>query len=385
MNIDKLENKEKIAIIVVGYNRIKSIKRLLGSLVKANYSTKDIPLVISIDCSGVEELYKYVRDFEWPYGEKYLNIQNVRLGLKNHIFQCGDLTKHFKAVILLEDDLYVSPYFYNYVVATVDKYGNDNKIAGIALYKNEINGYIGLPFHPINNGADVFALQETCTWGQCWTAEMWNNFRSWLKDNEDAYMQVDMWDTIKNWSKAWSKYYNAYIVSTNRYFIFPYISLTTNFSDAGVHGKTNNTIVQVNLLNGEKKYELPNFCSLIKYDIYFNNKELYKYVGLNEDELCVDLYGTNINYSRKRYLLTPLQLPYKSIHDYALNLRPHDLNIMLNISGNEIHLYDTLCPTGNKREFKIPIKCLNYHFNINRKFAVRILIDQIKNLLKQIF
>ena len=72
-----LQNKEKVAIICVGYNRIKSMKRLLGSLLKAVYPSKDT------------ELYEYVKEFEWPFGRKYVNIQEKRLGLKDHIYQCG--------------------------------------------------------------------------------------------------------------------------------------------------------------------------------------------------------------------------------------------------------------------------------------------------------
>ena len=111
MEIEIPSSKEKIAIVVVGYNRLNSIKRLLQSLLDANYSHHDIPLVISIDCSGDEELYNFVIDFRWPFGDKYVNIQKERLGLKSHIFQCGDLTKLFKAVVLLEDDLYASHSF----------------------------------------------------------------------------------------------------------------------------------------------------------------------------------------------------------------------------------------------------------------------------------
>ena len=106
------ENKEKIAIVAVGYNRKKSLERLLSSLEVAYYQHEDIPLVISIDASGDEEVYALAREYNWTHGEKYVNIQQERLGLKNHIYQCGDLTKYFKAIILLEDDLYVSPYFY---------------------------------------------------------------------------------------------------------------------------------------------------------------------------------------------------------------------------------------------------------------------------------
>ena len=124
-----LSNKSKVAIVCVGYNRIKSMKRLLGALRSAKYPSNDVPLVISVDCSGDTELYNYVKDFEWPYGQKYVNIQEERLGLKNHIYQCGDLTEYFKAIILLEDDLFVSPYFYSYVLKTLEKYGDDNRIA----------------------------------------------------------------------------------------------------------------------------------------------------------------------------------------------------------------------------------------------------------------
>ena len=108
IGIDKPSNKNKLAIVVVGYNRILSISRWLFSIQNAYYETEDIPLVISIDCSGDSALYKYVNDFEWKHGTKYVFIQPEKLGLKKHICWCGDLTRYFRGIILLEDDLYVS-------------------------------------------------------------------------------------------------------------------------------------------------------------------------------------------------------------------------------------------------------------------------------------
>ena len=169
MSMELSVQKDKVAIVVVGYNRIKSLSRLLDSLLKAEYPYKNIPLVISIDASGEQSLYEYVKNFTWPYGEKYVNIQKERLGLKNHIYKCGDLTKFFKAIVLLEDDLYVSPYFYEYVLWAVENYGCDPKIAEISLYKNESNGYVGLPFHQQEKGHDVFLMQDVSTWGDCFT------------------------------------------------------------------------------------------------------------------------------------------------------------------------------------------------------------------------
>lgn len=100
-------NKEKIAIVVVGYNRLYPIQRLLKSLEAANYRESDIPLVLSIDCGGNDDLNSYVNGYKWPFGEKYVIVHEKRLGLKQHIFSCGDLTKYFKGIILLEDDIYM--------------------------------------------------------------------------------------------------------------------------------------------------------------------------------------------------------------------------------------------------------------------------------------
>ena len=100
---------DKIAVVVVGYNRSDSMRRILGSLAKADYKEKDIPLVISIDHSGREEVEQVAREFQWNYGPKEVICHKERLGLRKHIISCGDLTRRYGAVMILEDDLYVSP------------------------------------------------------------------------------------------------------------------------------------------------------------------------------------------------------------------------------------------------------------------------------------
>ena len=171
----KAEDLSHNAIVVVGYNRIASIKRLLSSLTIACYDD-EVPLVISIDRSGNEELYAYVNNFSWKHGNKYVIIQEERRGLKEHIYRCGDLSQYFKSITILEDDLFVSPYFYQYVKQTVEKYGDNPNVAGISLYRNEFNGFNSLPLYFLNIGHDVFAYQSTSTWGETFTYDMWIPF-----------------------------------------------------------------------------------------------------------------------------------------------------------------------------------------------------------------
>ena len=118
-----------IALVVVGYNRPKSMRRILDSLNRAQYDYTEIPLVISIDNSGDDSVRKEAESFQWKHGEKRLICHKERMGLRKHIISCGDLTEEYGAVMILEDDLYVSPDYYNYAVKALEKYG-DHPIPG---------------------------------------------------------------------------------------------------------------------------------------------------------------------------------------------------------------------------------------------------------------
>ena len=105
----------KPAIVVVAYNRDKALKRLLNSLESADYSGfSDITLVISIDKSDSTEVIETAEAFSWEQGEKRVITHPERLGLKKHILGLGDLTAEFGSIIMLEDDLFVSPLLYHY-------------------------------------------------------------------------------------------------------------------------------------------------------------------------------------------------------------------------------------------------------------------------------
>ena len=100
-------NKINPAIIVVAYNRPKSLFRLLQSIKNASYKTKNIPLIISIDSKNSilnEEVVSIAENFIWEYGEKQIVRNQASLGLKKHILLCGDFTKVYNSVIILEDD-----------------------------------------------------------------------------------------------------------------------------------------------------------------------------------------------------------------------------------------------------------------------------------------
>lgn len=375
-------DRDRNAIVVVGYNRVTSISRLLSSLNTAYYE-HEVPLVISIDCSRMKKLYDFVEDFKWKHGNKYVIIQEKRLGLKDHIFFCGGLSQYFKSVTILEDDLFVSPFFYHYVEKAVEIYGQDSRVAGISLYKNELNGFAGLPASYLNNGNDVFAFQSTSTWGETFTYSMWSGFRKWLDSWDENFDEIDMLQAIKDWDRAWSKYYEAYLVAYNIFFIYPVISVSTNFSDAGVHvrnGKCNNTW-QTELLLGVKNWQMGDVDNLVKYDTYFNLMG-WK-VGLGDGNVGFDLYGNRENIGQFRYLVSVRQLPYKIVKRYGIRLRPIENNLFFNVDGDGIYVYDMTTPCNNQyvetpQYFLMEYYLRNMNVRYLRHYLQQKVIDRLK-------
>ena len=375
-NINDPHNKERIAIVAVGYNRRTSLTRLLDSLNNALYDTDDIPLVISIDASGDQKLYDFVESFEWRHGVKYVNIQQERLGLKAHILQCGDLTKFFKAIALFEDDLWVSPYYYNYLKEAVERYGNNKDVCEISLYRNESLGSLGFYFDVLHDGSDCFLWQDISTWGECWTEQMWKGFREWISIHDEEYInKTNIPEKVKKWSRAWSRYYIAYCVDTHKYVVFPHESLTTNFNDAGGEHGGGSNVVQVNVQYGKREYQMREFNSLVRYDIYSNCELLYEWLPENvRGQVCLDLYGSRINYGGKRYVLSMKNLPYSRIRTWGLAMRPIELNVLYGVVGEGVSLYDTSITAkgdGNYNREVVPYMLRGFNPRLLLKYVIR--------------
>lgn len=386
MNIIKVpeSEKDKIAIVVVGYNRIIPLKRLLNSLLRAKYGQDSVPLYISIDCSHDEDLYEYVQCFQWPFGHKYVAIQDERLGLKNHILQCGDLTEQFKAIILLEDDVFVGEYFYDYVTHVVEAYEGDNRIGGFALYTHELAG-TGTPVSYLNDGSDTFLRQDVVSWGECWTKNQWMLFRAWLNGFDDSdFNRIDMPEQTKKFKHSWTKYYAAYLVDTNRYFVIPYHSYTTCFCDAGEHFNMLTMAGQVSLTGVKNTYIFKPFDEMTRYDIYWVNESIYEWIGLNKQDLCVDWYGMNQNIKKCRYLLTPAIYPHEIVRRFGLYLKPIELNVKYNIEGEGLFVYDLKGESQLARWKSIPSAFVKYSISgHSRDIILNYLLMSIKIRLKK--
>ena len=378
-----------MAIVIVAFNREKSLDRLLKSISSASYIATDIPLIISIDKSENDRVYKLAEEFQWNFGEKKIIQQENNLGLREHILKCGDLTSKYENIILLEDDLFVAPNFFDFAIQASDFYKNDSNIAGISLYKHHWQVESLREFTPLKTQFDNFFMTYASSWGQVWSKNKWSEFKSWYLQNnanELLFTEDNTPKYLQNWpSTSWLKYHIKFCIDMNKYFVYPYESLTTNFGDQGTHSTFNDPTYQVPLsFERRKKYNFASISDGIKYDSFFENKELYKYLSLAENDLTVDIYGNKKINEQKRYLLTIVEYDYFKVKEFVLALRPVELNIINGIDGVGIKLYDTEIQYKNKKNKNLKGILLKYYYKkVFIKEYINILyyrvLEKIKN------
>jgi len=337
-------NDSMTAIVVVAYNRPKSLSRILISLQNANYPGKSVPLIISIDRGEHNlDVLEIAENFNWSNGQKKVVYQEKNLGLRAHILQCGNYCESYGSVIILEDDLYVSTNFYYFTRSALEFSANKEYIGGISLYNHEFNVHVKENFKALDDGYDNWYFQFASSWGQAWSKKQWEGFKKWY-DNDPQIDQCEMIpQNVRSWSsKSWLKYYTAYLILKDKFFLYPRCSLTTNFSDVGTHVGTNSTAFQVPLQQGPlRNYLFSNLKdSLSVYDAFFEHLLSYRWLGTPKEDTTADLYGYKSNITT-RFLITTKILNFKILKTYGCLLKPHDLNLLSDISGKDIFLYDT--------------------------------------------
>ena len=351
----------KIAVVIIAYNRIDSIKRLINSLLNAKYNDK-VNLIISIDKSNTDVVEKYAEVVSWPFGIKKVISHESNLGLRKHVLSIGEHLEEYDSLIVLEDDIIVSPYYFLYAKSAIEQYFDCDDIAGISLYNFSVNYQNHLPFYPLKNEYDVYLMQCAQSWGQIWMKNQWYAFKRWYEKNNGEFSpQPHLPSKICNWPKSsWLKYHTKYCIENNKYFVYPYQAYSSNCGDAGTHASFSNITYQTCFNVGE--WMLPKFPMIdvaIKYDAFFENQSLSDLLEIDERNLCIDLYGTKNNVGRKRYWLTTKVLGYQIVRSFGLTYKPIELNVIYKSKGAEIFLYDTFKSVKNEN---LPLARKKYNY-----------------------
>ena len=337
------------AIVIPAYNRPHALKRLLTSLAAAEFpSDLKVPLIISVDSEheGPNHSVRTVAEaFHWKHGPKEIVLHKEHMGLLQNFYYCGGLTDTYGSVIFLEDDSFVSPAFYQYAVEALAYFEEDPCVAGISLYRYAFNGFTHQPFEPLAEASDVFFIQVSSIMGQAWSSGQWKEFEKWRVANESREAKPDsilhdLW--LKFPADDHFPILTRYLVSANRYYVFPRLSLTTGFGDAGTHFMKRTSYFQVPLQQSPMSFRFQKMDS--SNSVYDSFMEILPVCikrlapDFRSLDFDVDLNATkDRRHIRAEHVITtrPCTNPLKS---FALAMKPPEANLIFSTRGEGINL-----------------------------------------------
>ena len=125
----------------------------------------------------------------------------------------------------------------------------------------------------------------------------------------------------------------------------------------------------------------------VVYDAFFENTRIAEVLRIPSEELCVDLYGSKPDTKKEKYWLTTICADYRLEKSFGLSLRPQELNVMLNIPGTEIKLYNLSCHKDDKQGDSLTdYQFFDYYYRLTHarwKGLARFLLEKIKMRIKK--
>ena len=268
-----------------------------------------------------------------------------------HFFACGDLTQRYEAIVYLEDDLTVSPVFYAYAAQALAFFRRDDRVAGCSLFGLWFNGYTQQPFVPLPDGSDVFFVQVPYTQGLAFTVEQWARFEAWR--HSPAMTVPPTVPLHEAWShfdrEDWFPLLARFVITTDRYFVFPRVSQATGWGDAGTHFSWASRFFHVPLQRGKLVYD---FKTLDEADAVYDSFFELQPDRLNRltDQLrgydyTLDLYATKLPVNLRAECVLTSRRCRNPVVSFGKTAWPLEMNIVERVPGADI----ALCRTRDVR------------------------------------
>jgi hypothetical protein len=180
---------KRIPVAVFAYNRPAHIRRALQALSQCR-RLDECEFHFFADGPRSEDVRQQVEATrqvlrEWaPALNACVVERDGNLGLaKSIVSGVTDLCTRYGRVIVLEDDLVVSPDFLHYMIESLDRYQNDDRVMQVGAFT------LSSPLAPV---ADAFLLPVTTTWGWATWQRAWESF-SWVPEDLEAARRDDQW------------------------------------------------------------------------------------------------------------------------------------------------------------------------------------------------
>ena len=203
-----------LRIIVLVYNRSDSFYKTLNSISKLKMDGDTASVDIWIDRSSSHKVSRrtmqVAKAFRWHGGPVRLHVQLEHAGIYGQWIDSWRPRKHSKELgVILEDDVDLSPYAYQWLKRAYSFYADRDDIGGISLYEGAI---VNMPVLPCCSL--TFLHQRIGTQGFAPHPVHWRKFQDWyhsMKNHPTFHPYVDNDPTVTGWYKMFEESHTNHI------------------------------------------------------------------------------------------------------------------------------------------------------------------------------
>lgn len=382
----------KLTVVIPVYNRIEHIQGLLESILQQEYNSP-AELHIYIDYSEKQkEVENKILSIPLPYNMRILiTTRSIQYGLKKNIIK--SVTETFNEskctnLILLEDDLYLSPYAFSYAQEMVNLTDFTQNIFGISLYyqhKNEWNSFA----LNLSNKTKLFKIQLPSSLGSVLHKSQWAAFLDTLDTDLSYTLNIDknkLPKQVNGWndSSSWKKELVKHCLQKNLYYVYPKTSYCLHLGENGTHVKGQpNAKRNSNFCNYELNYVLSDISDGEQLDLFFEHLPDHFSSVISPEvaqNVTIDLYGEKDIKTLKKYVLTSKKSK-NSILSFGLNMSNLALNIQPWNKGDFFNLCLSKDITSQNTRFKELFEA--HYADGNRRNLFFYLIGEFSKKLKR--
>jgi hypothetical protein len=252
-----------LRIVVMTMNRAHSLARLLRSLSAAIYRP-DYPMVdlqVSVDRHGDLDsaTMELLHAFQWDHGFYEINVWDTNVGIYGQWVDSWPSERYpawlYRAVVLLEDDLEVSPHFAKWFIEAHETYKSSQigAVTGMRAGLVAKSGVQKSMSDLVPKGVTAFAYKLIATWSMSPTHAMWTQFRAWVKDKRandrmfvptvDGIVPSEWYrEFLANGKEAtmWEMWFVRFASDFNYYTVYPWVNegtlaVVSNWRERGLH------------------------------------------------------------------------------------------------------------------------------------------------------
>lgn len=177
-------------VIVLTYNRAKSLRRCLESIEHAFYDNHVIRLSIWIDRSLKgsrvnKDVLNIAINCTWSHGIKIVHVWDKHVGLYGQWLDTFNPMLDNHRAVIIEDDLELSPHYYTWLKGASESYSKRPDIFGYTLQKGTLRAdqrsnklKLSIP-----ETEKVFLYLLVGSWGYSPEPKAWRRFRKWFHNS----------------------------------------------------------------------------------------------------------------------------------------------------------------------------------------------------------